>query len=189
MYVNRTCLFKPNTGSCRVSHKRTLSKLYLLFITCWRSCWNSVCSNDTTASRPGGRQAPSSTTPRRGGGNLNFFLYGRILWIWPHAVVVIYLLNLQKNPKMSGVFLTTYNQTCQESLCYNILSVFAYGCAVFCFRNVSQWRTWELDADFFPVRLWACHLTVHCASNTNLTHHQTVIVQHLFMEDREINVI
>lgn len=74
-----------------------LSKLYLLLITCWRSRWNVACSDDTTALRPGGHRASSSTSPFRGRRELkNVFLYGRILWIWPHAVVVIYLLNLQK---------------------------------------------------------------------------------------------
>lgn len=122
VFLQRHCdLAFSVSSSCKTQYKSTepaflnqtlgvteylttgLWKLYLLFITCWRSCQNSTYSDDTTALRPGGHPASSSTSPFRGKGNWNVFLYGRILWIWPHAVVVIYLLDLQKGKKKKQV--------------------------------------------------------------------------------------
>lgn len=69
----------PTPGAAELFLTRGLfSRLYLLFITCWRSCWDSAFGDDTTASetwRP--HRALQVPPPRSGGkgGNLQFFFF------------------------------------------------------------------------------------------------------------------
>lgn len=125
---------------------------------------------------------------------------GEYFEFWPHAVVVKYLLNLQKKTKKkeretkrSWKSWWDFFKTAEERKLGSVSQYFT------CFYV--PLRSFLLSKRFTMKNLISLGLrgssssrepvttTVHCASNTNLTHHQTVIVQHLFMEDREINVI
>lgn len=89
-----------------------------------------MCSDDTTASRPGGHRASSSPSPFRGGGNLNIFsLWENTLNLTTCSGCNIPVkLAKTKNTK-SGVLSNTDNQTTKKAK--EILSVFTCGCAVF----------------------------------------------------------
>lgn len=70
----------PTPGAAELFLTRGLfSRLYLLFITCWRSCWDSAFGDDTTASetwRPHrALQVPPSLLRGERGGNLQFFFF------------------------------------------------------------------------------------------------------------------
>lgn len=101
VFINRTCVFvlKPTLGAvqyCNCTYS----------ITCWLRC--CTCSPNTTASKIGGCWNSTSTSlfffflGEGGEGWAHFFVFVFVLMeqnleSWPHAVVVMYLLNLQKD--------------------------------------------------------------------------------------------
>lgn len=149
--------------------------------------------------RPGGHTEPSKfrlpCSGGKGGETYNFFS------LWENTLnlttcsgcnVPVKLAKKKKEKKKqkerkisqrSGVLLNTDNQNnnldkkkkneSKETICHDSLSVFSYGRAVFCSQRVSRRRTGPLATGSLPVEpREPCHPTVHCASNTKLTHHQ-----------------
>lgn len=192
----------PTLGAAE-SLSGTLRKLYLLFITCWRiECAATTLlllqGLEAFSRPPGSRsarlpQAELETTK-------NFFLYGRILWILttcsgckiPVKLAKKKQKKKERNKKILEVLVGFFKTTEERKLgsvsqyftCFYVpLRSFLLS-KRFTMKNLISLGLRGSSSSREPVTT-----TVHCASNTNLTHHQTVIVQHLFMEDREINVI
>lgn len=161
----------PDTGSWECL-TRGLSANDLLCITCWR--WTLLLWVLEAAQ-------PSGAT-------LTFFsLWKNILHFTTcrGCNIPVKLARTKKLKRMSGVLwiLTTKQQRKQRRVSVTTFEVF-------CEKKMRYFTTKNLKTRRGFVCPLRCEsVNWHCASSVNCTHHHTVIVQHLFMEDREINVI